>query len=63
MFLGQGCSLFMLTFPKTAKFDPEQHPVLDTRWKIYIVSGVLIVLYFIFWVLQLVIWQQTFIEI
>eukprot|EP01091_Cochliopodium_minus_P020194 TRINITY_DN873_c0_g1_i1.p1 TRINITY_DN873_c0_g1~~TRINITY_DN873_c0_g1_i1.p1 ORF type:complete len:179 (-),score=33.67 TRINITY_DN873_c0_g1_i1:124-660(-) len=62
LFLAQLCSIFMLVFPKTAKFDPEQHPVLDTRWKIMIVSGLLTTCYFVFWVLQLVIWQNTFIE-
>ena len=62
MFLGQGCNLLMLAFPKTAKFEVEKHPVLDSRMKIFVVSGVLLICYFVFWVIELVVWTETYIE-
>ena len=60
-FLGELTRVFTYLFPPP-KFNVEEHAILDAYWKLWLVSAMVLLVHVVGWIVQVVVWQSTYIE-
>ncbi len=60
-FLGEGCRCFYYVL-KPPRLDWGAHVLLEESWKRWLLTGIVLVLMAVAWIVQVVIWTTTYIE-